>query len=118
MAKTINGCNTAPVEQALKTNTGLSPKVAAVFTYLLGWVTGLFFLIVERDNKFIRYHAIQSVAVFGSVTAVAVALAFIPVAGWILDAVLGFVAFAFWIVLMLRASMQCSSLASSCCYSY
>ena len=118
MATIINSCNTTPVEQELKTNTGLSPKVAAVLTYLLGWVTGLFFLIVERDNEFIRYHAIQSIAVFGSVTAVGVALGFVPVAGWILDAVLGFVAFTFWIVLMLRASMQCSRLASSCCYSY
>jgi uncharacterized membrane protein len=118
MAKIVNGCSTTPVEHDLKTNTGLSPKVAAILTYLLGWVTGLFFLIVERDNEFIRYHAIQSIAIFGSVTAVAVALGFVPVAGWILDAVLGFVAFTFWIVLMLRALMQCSRLASSCCYSY
>ncbi len=118
MAQIVNGCNTTPIEQDVKTNTGLSPNVAAVLSYLLGWVTGLFFLIVERDNEFVRYHAIQSIVVFGSVTAAGVALGFIPVAGWRLDAVLAFVAFTFWIVLMLRASMQCSRFASSCCYSY
>ncbi len=118
MANIMTGCSTGPVESDLKTNTGLRPNVAAVLSYLLGWVSGLFFLIVERDNEFVRYHAMQSTIIFGAVTAVGIGLGFVPVVGWILNLMLGFGAFSLWVVLMLRASMQCSRLASSCCYSY
>ena len=118
MANMVNGCSTSPVGSDLKTRTGLSPRTAAVLSYLLGWVTGIFFLIAERDNEFVRYHAVQSTAIFGLVTAVGIGLGFVPVVGWILNLMLGFGAFALWIVLMLRAYQQCSRLASSCCYSY
>jgi uncharacterized membrane protein len=43
--------------------------VAAMLTYLLGWVSGVIFLLVDR-RPFVRYHAAQSVIVFTTLTVV------------------------------------------------
>lgn len=39
--------------------TGLDPKVAAALSYI--WVIGLIFYFIEKDNKFVRFHAMQSI---------------------------------------------------------
>jgi uncharacterized membrane protein len=46
-------------------STGLDPRVAAVVAYSAWWVTGLAFLAVERTDAAVRFHAAQSVIVFG-----------------------------------------------------
>jgi len=51
-----------------KTSTGMQANVAALVCYVLGWVTGLIFFIIEKDNKFVRFHALQSIIVFGALT--------------------------------------------------
>ena len=50
------------------TSTGIQPNVAGLLSYLLGWVTGLIFFLIEKDNKFVRFHAMQSMIVFGGLT--------------------------------------------------
>lgn len=39
--------------------TGLDPKVAAAISYI--WIIGLIFYFIEKDNKFVRFHAMQSI---------------------------------------------------------
>jgi uncharacterized membrane protein len=39
--------------------TGLDPKVAAAISYI--WIVGLVFFFIEKENKFIRFHAMQSI---------------------------------------------------------
>ena len=51
-----------------KTSTGLTENVAGLLCYILGWITGIIFLILEPDNKFVRFHAIQSIIVFGIIS--------------------------------------------------
>ena len=50
------------------TSTGIQPNVAGLLCYLLGWVTGLIFFLIEKDNKFVRFHAMQSMILFGGLT--------------------------------------------------
>jgi uncharacterized membrane protein len=83
--------------------TGLKENVASLLCYLLGWVTGIVFLIIEPNNKTVKFHAIQSIIVFGAYSIVTFVLGFIPVLGWIINIVLGVAAFISWIVLMMRA---------------
>ena len=47
--------------RAEKTASGLDANLAAALAYALGWVSGLVFLLTEHDNKFVRFHAMQSV---------------------------------------------------------
>src|SRR6478609_8888883 len=39
--------------------TGLDPKVAAAISYI--WIVGLIFYFIEKENKFVRFHAMQSI---------------------------------------------------------
>lgn len=54
--------------------TGLDSNVAAALSYLLAWVSGLVFLVVEEDDAFVRFHAAQSIVVFGGLTVLWVVL--------------------------------------------
>ena len=54
------------------TSTGLDPKVAAMLSYLIGWVTGVLFFLVERDNRYVRFHAMQSIVALGGLWALGV----------------------------------------------
>ena len=96
------------------TSTGLAPNVAGALAYVLGPITGIVFLVLEKENRFVRFHAAQSITVGIVLIALSIGLsilstvlAFIPVLGWILALllalVLGFGSFVLWLLLMWRA---------------
>ena len=86
-----------------KTSTGLEENVAGLLCYVLGWISGIVFLILEPKNKFVRYHAIQSIIVFGAITIASAILSWIPFIGAFLSWALGVLAIILWIVLMVKA---------------
>ena len=53
-------------------STGLPPRLAAALAYAGWWVTGALLWLVERRDPFVRFHAAQSLVVFG-VAAMAIA---------------------------------------------
>lgn len=57
-----------------KTSTGMQANVAALVSYVAGWITGLIFFFMEKDNKFVRFHAMQSIIVFGGLSVLLVIL--------------------------------------------
>ena len=38
---------------------GMDPKIAAAISYI--WIVGVIFFILEKENKFVRFHALQSI---------------------------------------------------------
>ena len=95
-------------------STGIEPNVAGALAYILGIITGIIFLVLEKDNRFIRFHAAQSIAVSLIIIAFSIAvslvsgiLAFIPILGWIavflLTTGLAIGTFVLWVVLMFKA---------------
>jgi len=93
-----------------KTSTGLPENVAGLLCYVLGWVSGIVFLIIEPTNKFVRFHAFQSIVTFGSIMIVSIALSIlglIPYLGVvfnIVNGIIGILAFVLWIVLIVMAA--------------
>lgn len=97
-----------------KTSSGLQENVASLLCYLFTWLSGLIFLLIEKENRTVRFHAIQSlclcvvavvlfivVAILTAILgAIATALALI---GTLLWAVVGIGIFVIWILLMVRA---------------
>jgi uncharacterized membrane protein len=71
--------------------------------YLLGFITGVIFLLVEKQSKFVRFHAMQSIVLFGGIFILNIALGFVPVLGWLVGLLLSFAAFILWIVCMWKA---------------
>ena len=57
-----------------KTSTGIQANVAGLLSYVLGWLTGLIFFLIEKENKFVRFHAAQSLVVFGALTVLQIAI--------------------------------------------
>lgn len=84
-----------------ETSAGLGPNLAGLLCYVLGWLSGLVFIILEKD-KFVRFHAIQSIVVFGVLT-LAFGLILIPIIGWVFGWLVILLAFVLWVVLMVRA---------------
>ncbi len=85
------------------TDTGIKANVAGLLCYLLGFVTGLIFLLIEKNNKFVRFHALQSIATFGSIFVAQWVVAFVPVMGPLVSGLLSIAAVVLWIVLMVKA---------------
>jgi uncharacterized membrane protein len=86
-----------------KIGSGLQENVAGLLCYVLGWITGIVFLLIEKENKFVRFHAVQSIVVFGAYTVLVIVLNFVPLIGWIISTIVGILAFILWIVLMVKA---------------
>jgi len=86
-----------------KTTTGITPNIAGVLCYVLGWITGIIFLVLERKNKWVRFHAIQSIIVFGALSIALGVLGWIPFIGWFFSAVIWIAGVVLWIVLMVKA---------------
>jgi len=83
--------------------TGLVPNVAGLLCYLAGWITGIIFLVIEQKNRFVRFHAIQSIIVFGTLTVASALLTHIPLVGAVFGTIIGILIFILWIVLMIKA---------------
>ena len=90
-------------EMAEKTSTGMKPNVAGALCYLFGWVTGLIFLLIEKESKFVRFHAIQSIATYVVLFVIYLILWFIPIIGWIINIFVAIAMFILWILLMYKA---------------
>jgi uncharacterized membrane protein len=92
-----------------KTSTGLEANVAGLLCYVLWWVSGIVFILLEKENKFVRFHAVQSIAVFGVVTILMIILGvlgsipFIGLIFWILYYIVLVLGIVLWIVLMVKA---------------
>jgi uncharacterized membrane protein len=86
-----------------KSSTGLEENVAGLLSYLLTWLTGLIFFFVEKDSKFVKFHAMQSIITFVAGMIVAWILGAIPFIGWVFSMLIGILLFVLWIVLMIKA---------------
>jgi uncharacterized membrane protein len=95
---------------AAGTQSGLSENVAGLLCYLLGWVTGLIFYFTDK-RPFVRFHAAQSIVVFGGLMVIRIVLAMLFLSAGMAGFSAGFgilwlvsiVGFVLWILLMIKA---------------
>ena len=86
-----------------KTTLGIDENIEALLCYVLGWVTGIVFLALERENKFVRFHAAQSLAVFLPLFVAVIILGVIPFVGWFLSLIFSILTLLLWLFLMFKA---------------
>jgi uncharacterized membrane protein len=84
------------------TSEGLAENVAGLLCYVLGWLTGIIFLLIDK-RPFVKFHAAQSIVVFGGLTVIRIAL--IMMSGWLwpLAVLVGLLGLVLWILLMIKA---------------
>ena len=49
-----------PPVQTAKSSTGLDENIAALLSYVFGWLSGLIFFLIEKESRLVRFHAMQS----------------------------------------------------------
>ena len=86
-----------------KTSMGLDESVAGLLCYIVGWITGIVFLVLEKENKFVRFHALQSLLTFLPLSVLAWLLGWIPFIGWALAALVWILTVILWLILMFKA---------------
>jgi Predicted membrane protein len=104
-----------------KTALGLNENIGGLLCYSLGWLSGLIFLLLEKENKFIRFHAIQSLITFLSISLLylfvtslvpAVTYSYNLYYGWtstpnpvyvLIVLLVGFISLILWLLLMYKA---------------
>lgn len=96
------------------TATGLTPNLAGALAYLLGPITGILFLVLEKENRFVRFHAMQSTIVSVAWFILTNVLSFllgvlgaIPLIGWLVGMLVSFgmslIGLMLWLLLMWKA---------------
>ncbi len=87
------------------TTGGLTSNVAGLLCYVLGFITGILFLVLEPFNKdpFVRFHAFQSIFFNIAWIVLSVASGIIPFVGWLLSIFIWLGGLALWVVLMVQA---------------
>jgi uncharacterized membrane protein len=105
------GAASPPVGITPVGSTGLQENVAGLLSYLLGWLTGIIFLLIDK-RPFVRFHAAQSIVVFGGLMIIQIILrfAFLGMAGvvgfsiWgLISTLVWLIELVLWIVLMVMA---------------
>ncbi len=105
------------------TGSGLSENAAATLSYVLGWVTGIIFFLIDK-RPYVRFHAAQAIVTFGGLHIIRIVLGFAFGVGWAfgglghwgyagwgtfgigmaLVGLLGIITFILWIVCMIKAA--------------
>src|SRR6202522_1032059 len=104
-AATSGGAMASPAGSG---TSGMSENVAGLLCYVLGWVTGLIFYFIDK-RPFVRFHAAQSMVVFGGLTIIRIALGMMFITGtgfhmgFGLLALVSIIGFILWILLMIKA---------------
>lgn len=83
----------------------LDPNISAALSYVLPPITGVVFFLMEKNNKFVRFHAFQSI-LFGVAVWIAYMISNILVVvliGALLIPIVSIVSFFVWLLLMWKA---------------
>lgn len=86
---------------AAKSSTGLNKNAAGALAYVLGPVTGVIFLVIEKD-AYVRFHAMQSIVVFIGLFMLQFLLG-LTVFLLPLVPLVGIVSFVLWLMLIYKA---------------
>jgi uncharacterized membrane protein len=86
-----------------KTALGLDKNISALIAYVLGWISGLAVILIEKNDEFVRFHAMQSIITFGALTLLSI------FAGWaffyfsFFGSIIHIATIALWVILMVKA---------------
>jgi len=102
---------------------GMSENVAAALSYVLGWLTGIIFFLIDK-RPYVRFHAAQSIVTFGGLHIIRIVVGVFFGVGWLfaghhhygygafgsiglgvaLLALTGLISFVLWILCMIKAA--------------
>ncbi|SCG81722.1 UPF0132 membrane protein [Proteiniborus sp. DW1] len=86
-----------------KSSLGMEENIAALLSYVLGFITGIIFYVLEKESKFVKFHAMQSIIYSVALMILTFILGLIPIIGWILSLFIPPLSLILWIVLLVKS---------------
>ncbi len=91
-------------KESEKISIEISRNIMAALSYLVGFVSGIIiFLFINKKNRFVRFHALQSIVTFGGLVIADWILSSIPGLGFFLHMLLRLIGLVLWVLLMVKA---------------
>lgn len=84
------------------TAAGTNKKTYSILAYILGWITGIIFLFVGKDDPDVKWNAANSVVIFGGLTVINIILGFIPGIRYVLPPIIGLIGFIYWLIFLVK----------------
>jgi uncharacterized membrane protein len=97
---------------AQKSSTGLDENIAAGLAVIFGWIGALIFFLIEKDSRFVKFYALQELAltvgvavlaVLGFVVSLITASMRMPFLGLGLNSLVGVIYTLLWIIMLFNA---------------
>ncbi len=86
-----------------KSSLRMEANMAALLSYLLGFISGVIIYTLEKENKFVRFHAMQSIVIFAVLFVLDIISKALPIIGGVVTSLLGIIGIILWIILMIKA---------------
>lgn len=86
-----------------KSSTGMDENVAALLSILFSPITSIIFFLIEKDSKFVKFHALQSGILALAFFILSFVLGLIPILGWIILFFLPLVVFVLYVIMLVKA---------------
>ena len=84
---------------------GLNENIASLLCYAIFFISGIVILVMEKENRTVRFHALQSILWFMLLGVASTVAGWIPLLGGLLGSFIGLVTVASWLFLMYNAFM-------------
>ena len=81
---------------------GSNKKMYTILAYVLGWIGGLIFLFVGKDDPDVKWNAAQSLVIFGGLSILIFILGLIPFIQ-LLVFPLWLVGFIYWVIFLVQS---------------
>ena len=82
---------------------GFDKNISALLAYVLGWVSGLIVILIEKENNFVRFHAMQSIITFGALTILSILFGTMFYYYGVVGRLIHLASIVLWIILMVKA---------------
>lgn len=86
-----------------KTSLNLNENTTCLLCYVLGWISGLIIILIEKKNTTVKFHAMQSIIFSCSTTLISILLGTVFMFLLPLLPIFNIAVCILWIVLMVKA---------------
>jgi uncharacterized membrane protein len=85
-----------------RTSFGLDENSESAIAYVLGFITGIFFLLMEDENRTVRFHAMQSTLLSFGIAVAIIVFSIVPVLSFLIP-VVWLIEVILWLLLIVTA---------------
>lgn len=83
-----------------RSSTGLPDNIAAAVCYFFPFLGGIVFLALEKQSRFVLFHALQSLIAYGALGICHIVSGILPLVGPLLGGLVSLCSFVLWLLMI------------------